>query len=187
VEAGGKAYLGASKTAAVAMIGGANDSPVLIHTGGKLLLNNTDYVLDGTATLNGLSGESDAKGTFLVGETGDATTNRRLTLKAGSVLTVPGTEDGNKKILVVIVDTGKPGVSGEPAAGGKAAAKIVLQSHGYIDLYAPSTAYSSDISSLGHNFYDSNSAKVTGNSLHDKTYTWDASLASGAGGWKADS
>jgi hypothetical protein len=187
VEAGGKAYLGTSKDAAVAMIGEAGDSPVIIHTGGKLSFNNTDYVLDGTATVNGLSGGGDSQGTFMVGETGDTATNRRLTLRAGSVLTVPGTSTETKRILVVIVAAGKPGVFGEPASGDKAAAKIVLAAQGYIDFYAQGESNYTSPASGDINFYDSSSTKVTGNSLHNTTYTWDATLGSNAGGWKAES
>ena len=185
VETGGKAYLGANENAKIEVIGpspvDAGTAPVVALTSGSLSFNNTDYELDGAATVNGLPSQN----TFMVGGS-----DRKLKVKAGGALTVPGTDAStDKHILVVIVGNDSPGIVGEPAAGGKAAAQIVLASYGYIDIYASGSDYSGNTSSLGHNFYTSEGAKLTSNSLHGTTYNWVADASSGDGtdpGWKAE-
>jgi hypothetical protein len=184
VKQGGKAYLGTTEKTKVLIIGSTptedGTDPVFELVSGSVAFNNTDYALDGEATLNGLSGTGDSQGNFMVGGS-----DRKLLLKAGSVLTVPGT--ASKHILaVVVVDADNPGITGKVTAGEQDAAKIVLQANGYIDLYAPSAAYSSVISGLDHNFYTSAGAKVTNNSLHGTTYKW-SNTAGGDSkpGWKA--
>jgi hypothetical protein len=163
---------------------GTNPLPILqLDEGSTLTLKTSQYILSGPATMNGLLGTGgvpgDSAGNFMVGEV--ASVNRKLTLKADGVLNINGTAESNR-ILAVVVDGGQPGIVGE------AGARIVLGQYGYIDIYAAGgAAYDGDTSSLDHNFYDSNNNKVTGNSLHNTTYTWTENIGgvSGADGWKA--
>jgi hypothetical protein len=193
VKQGGKAYLGDALNALALIIGptptGQNDIPVIALTSGKLSLNNAGYELDGVATLNGLQAAGNSSyNVFMVGNTGDAN-ERALTLKAGRVLTVPGTNStDDKHILVVVVDTtAGPGVTGEAASGNKAAAQIVLAAFGCIDVYNSSgDGWTESISNLNHNFYpNSSDTKEATNSLHNTTYNWNATINSSAGGWEA--
>ncbi|MDR1229876.1 MAG: hypothetical protein LBK61_00595 [Spirochaetaceae bacterium] len=201
VQFGGKAYSGASWDNKRTFVGGSSDSPlpIIALTTGSVSTNNHGYELDGEATMYGTPA-SNSQGNFTVGETGDgsdsAHKNSRLVLKAGSVLTVPGDNLAtNKHILLVVTNsTGNlPGVTGEPASGGTAAARIVLGVHGYLDLYHTDASglgpgdYSGTTSSLPHNFYDSSSNKITINSLCNKTFTWDAAAGgSSVAGWKSN-
>ena len=185
VETGGKAWTGDALVIGAAgdtwTVSGNTIHPALVlEAASSLALNNAGYTLTGAGTVNGIPGAGTGF-TFLVGDPG-----RKLTVKAGGALTVPGTNsESDKHILVVNIGNGNPGIVGEPAAGGKAAAKIVLASYGYIDIYASGGAYSGDTSSVGHNFYDSESTKLTSNSLYGTTYNWDGTLGNNAGGWKA--
>jgi cytoskeletal protein CcmA (bactofilin family) len=201
VEFGGKAYSGADWDNKRTFVGGSGDSPlpIIALTSGSVSTNNHGYELDGAATMYGTPA-SNSQGNFTVGETGNASDsahkNGRLVLKAGSVLTVPGDDLAtNKHILLVVTNnTGNlPGVTGEPIDGEKGAAQIVLQEHGYLDLYLTDTSglgpgdYSGNTGSLPHNFYDSGSNKITTNNLKNRTFTWDVA-AGGAStpGWKSN-
>jgi hypothetical protein len=147
------------------------------------VLNNAGYTLTGAGTVNGIPG-SGGGFAFLVGGS-----DRKLTVKAGGVLTVPGTNSGaDKRILVVTVAGENPGIVGEPAADGKNAAQIALAAYGCIDIYASGSGYSGSTGSIGHNFYDNGGSKVKSNSLRNKNYTWNATAGGdGKPGWKADS
>jgi hypothetical protein len=200
IEAGGKAYAGASWEVKALFVGPSNgDAAIIKLASGSVATNNSGYKLDGVATVYGRSdAATNAQGTFWVGVVGSGATsaekNKVLTIKAGGVLTVPGDDAStNKHILGVVTGEGdaEPGVVGEPANAdnSKAAAQIVLQSHGYIDVYGPAPSSSSDytqtIGNLNHNFYGTDgSTKVTENGLHDTTYNWVAAINSGAGGWQ---
>jgi hypothetical protein len=200
VEYGGKAYSGASWESNAAFVSTANDNgfAVIKLTSGSVSTNNYGYVLDGVATVYGTPA-SNSQGNFTVGETADASNsankNDRLVLKAGSVLTVPGDNvSNNKHILLVVTNSSSslPGVTGEPGNGSdKAAAQIVLQEYGYIDVYDTDTSglgpgdYSSTIDNLPHNFYTSDGTKITANGLRNKTFNWDANAGgNGTAGWK---
>jgi hypothetical protein len=70
---------------------------------------------------------------------------------------------------------------------GNSGAQIVIQQYGQIDVYEKDgTAPSSSMGTIGHNFYTSgDSGKESASSLKQKTYAWDGTLNSNAGGWKA--
>jgi hypothetical protein len=185
VEAGGKAYAGATAESKWLLVGSGSDNNAAIQlaSNARVFTNNASYELDGEATLH-LFGQNSAE--FRVGETGTGSSssdkNRTLTLRAGSKLTVPGTDSNIKRTLRVYVDEGKPGVVGNTNA------QIVIQQYGQIDVYEKAgTAPSSSMSTIGHNFYTSGSGKESANGLKQKTYAWDGTLNGTAGGWKAGS
>jgi hypothetical protein len=147
--------------------------------GSKIILTTNNYALEGTATLNGLPFDSKlptttSVGNFMIGET----ENRKLTLRAGSVLNVKGNSITDNRILCVVVAEHMPGIVGDTGA------QIVLGQHGYIDIYAANVQYASNISGLHHNFYDKDGNKEATNSLRTATYTWDGEL--NGGGWRSD-
>jgi hypothetical protein len=181
-DAGAKAYTSGT-TDAHRVIGGASDSALLNLLTGSLSNSKTAYEVDGTAKIDTPQSEETNSKHFWV--PGDMT----LTLKAGSVVTLKGyVHPANASVLGIVVGDSKPGVFGEAASGAKAAAQIVLDQFGYIDFYTgagPDYAENSTVSSIGHNFYDSDGDKIATNSQTGKTYEW-SETAGGAGkpGWK---
>jgi hypothetical protein len=179
VEAGGKADFGDGYF----FISDNTDEDAVfqLDANSTFSFNNAGYELDGAATLNGRDDPSDDTRNWWL-----LTDDQSLTLKAGSVLTVPGASQTNYTMLTISLgEDNSPGVFGEPAESGKNAAQLVLAEWGYLSVRNGSWA--SSIGSLSHNFYSSSGdSKETTNDIRHKTYSWNATAGGEDNpGWKA--
>jgi hypothetical protein len=170
VETGGKAYfrdnLYFGDTTAANFQLGANST---------FSFNKAGYVLNGTATLNGITGHLQSsgwsgKGWGLYAKDDNG---QQLTLKANSTLTIPGN---------TILDLN--GTAEKQAIIGEAGASVVAQAHIQLWIYT------------GINFYSSAGNALTGKSFDTgngtpKTFNWaadaDTSTEGNQPGWKATS
>jgi hypothetical protein len=162
IKAGGKAYT----YTGVQMVSGdatasspsvASDYVLIQLTEGEFTLKKAEYILNGTATLQGKFGISE---------------DMTLSLKAGSTLNID-TKWGTGTNSLDIWSGAK--IQGE-IVGGSAAPKIVVATSDTIAINSGGT----------NNFYPSGSTDAIATPIPAGTYNWDATLGSNAGGWKAE-
>jgi hypothetical protein len=127
--------------------GGRLDVPgtVAVGNGGSFNVGSSGTVnVTGTITVGGGSPNPSVKSSLAVRQdvlADEGGSGGRLTVENGGTLVIIGTVTGATGGQIVLAEAatvtgaGKSGVSGEPASDGKAAAKIVLESYGYIGFY----------------------------------------------------
>jgi hypothetical protein len=191
VEKGGKAYqtvsIGDENTIYWPMIGvededtltigGVDFPPAIVIARGRVSFNNTSYVLDGTATLNGAFDEKYPDKLYF------GISGTQLKLKKDSELTIPC--NTHVSIYHITKNTNPPIV-------GDTGAKIIIKDGALVYFFNDdnigNARFPDNPSTLPNfNFYEAPSEKVSTNGLSDATFTWDPALGDNKGGWKADS
>jgi hypothetical protein len=160
VQAGGKVYF---DDETYPFIGTGSDTDAVFQltgVGSTFTYNNDQYILNGTATLNDASGNSDA----------DVRLNpqTKLTIKENGVLTIAS---GAVLALSSCVSEATRPLVGEVPQGGGAAPQVVFSGGG--SYFASSSTY--------RYFYDINDTVISSAGIPAGTYNWDATL----NGWKA--
>ena len=179
VQAGGTVYFNGDTKP---YIGASNDTNALyrLGTGATFAYNNSGYTIGGGIVTLDRPGDGNVKVVW-------STKNILLHIKAGGQLTV-----ADKTDIAIKADeaTEGPFITGEPAEGETAAARIVLSANGYVEFYLGTSRQTNPTAnSPSQNFYNNSGTQVVG-TLSNKTYTWNADAGSAGGdqpGWKADS
>jgi hypothetical protein len=181
-DAGAKGYVGGTADTDLLIGASADTGAVIQLESGTFSNTKTTYELDGVATARGAEGTAPPENKYLF-IAGDMT----FTLRAGGELKVSGVSNEDRTVLgIMVTEDNAPGVTGEGT--GANAAKIVLNTWGFIDFFNTSGEYSSNAASIDHNFYNSGNQKETSSGLTNKTYTWNATAGGdNTPGWKAGS